>query len=83
LPSASIQTVLSPPLAISLLGTVYYKVLGRSINVYLAEGGTGFKRLPGVLDQTAKDAALARVKAAFEAGKLFNDAAWRKWNALL
>ncbi|KAF2476365.1 uncharacterized protein BDR25DRAFT_209766 [Lindgomyces ingoldianus] len=57
----------------SLIGTVWNKVLSKYINVYLAEGGPGFRRLPEAIDQAAKDAALARLKAAFEAGKLFND----------
>lgn len=57
----------------SLIGTVWNKVLSKSIKVYLASGGPGFMRLPEAIDQTAKDNALARLKAAFEAGKLFND----------
>lgn len=57
----------------SLLGTVWNKVLGKFINVYLAEGGSGFMRLSNAVDQTTKDLALTRLKAVFEAGKLFND----------
>lgn len=48
-----------------LLGTVWNKVLSKSINVYLAESGSGSRRLPEAIDQAAKDAVLARLKVAF------------------
>lgn len=48
-------------------------MLGKSINVYLTEGGPGFMRLSNAIEQATKDVALAKLKVVFEAGKLFND----------
>ncbi|MCJ1223415.1 hypothetical protein MMC12_000056 [Toensbergia leucococca] len=57
----------------SLLGSVFNKALGRSINVYLAKEGSGYIRLTDVIDDAVKRAALNKTMAAFESGKLFNE----------
>ncbi|KAJ6041574.1 uncharacterized protein N7446_010543 [Penicillium canescens] len=57
----------------SLIGHVFNKVLNKSIPVYIALSGNSYIRMPSVIDQAAKDAALAKVKEPFESGKLFKD----------
>ncbi|KAG5305527.1 hypothetical protein I7I50_05962 [Histoplasma capsulatum G186AR] len=57
----------------TLLGYVFNKTLSKSIPVYIAESGTGFKRLTGAIDTQVKNLALSKTKAAFEEGKLFTD----------
>ncbi|KAF2260206.1 hypothetical protein CC78DRAFT_547690 [Lojkania enalia] len=46
----------------SLIGQVFNKALSKSISVYIAESGDGFKRLTGAIGQDVKEAAFAKVK---------------------
>jgi hypothetical protein len=57
----------------SLLGTVFNKAAGKYINVYLATSGSFGFRPTDAIGSAVKDAALAKLRAAFEDGKLFND----------
>lgn len=61
------------PSKMSLIGQVFNKTLSKTISVYIAESGEGFKRLTGAIGQDVKEAALAKVKERFENGTLFKD----------
>ncbi|PYH46600.1 uncharacterized protein BP01DRAFT_18024 [Aspergillus saccharolyticus JOP 1030-1] len=53
------------------IGNVFNKALQKAIPVYIAESGEGYKRLTGVIAESVKNAALAKIKAPFEEGRLF------------
>lgn len=61
----------------SSIGNVLNKATGKTIPVYLNTSGQGFIRPTGAISQSAKNLALAKVKAAFEDGKLFTDASMK------
>lgn len=58
---------------ISLIGTVFNRSLNKSIDVYLAASGSGYKRLTESIAQKARDEALSAIKEAVEAGKVFTE----------
>ncbi|KAF4770775.1 hypothetical protein HAV15_012832 [Penicillium sp. str.  len=66
----------------SLIGQVFNKILNKSIPVYIANSGNGYIRYPALIDQAVKEAALAKVKAPFESGKLFKDDDMRQMEQL-
>lgn len=55
----------------SFVGQVFNSALKKHIPVYISESGDGFIRLTGVISQSAKTAALAKVSERFENGTLF------------
>lgn len=67
----------------SSLGQVWNRALGRYINVELSTSGPGWARLSGAISQKYKDAALAKVKAAFEDEKLFKEADMKQMDKLV
>lgn len=66
----------------SLIGQVFNKIFNKSIPVYIANSGNGYIRYPALIDQAVKEAALAKVKAPFESGKLFKDDDMRQMEQL-